>query len=162
MKKLLIVLLLLSGCSGAGPAYSTVGDGFIKPHSGMAKLIIYRESNLLNISARYWVELNGSEVCKLHNGSFLMKDVRPGSTEIASSNFGSYGTSRLTIDTKPGQVIYVKMEINTQRAMTGVLGGMIANAIDEGVSENNGPVYLGVVNPESAKAEMASMNLDCT
>lgn len=157
MKKLAIILtILLSACSGTGPLYSPQDVP-----KNMARVVLYRESNFWNMGEAYWVEFNGNQVCDLHNGSYMTRDVNPGDLNIASSSFGSIGTSRIALSLKPKQIIFVKMEVNGQRVFSGVFGGVIGNAVDEGVSSNNGPVMLGTVNEVTAKSEMTSMHQDC-
>lgn len=162
MKNLILAsLLLLSACSATGPTYSTLDGTVTKASTGTSKIVIYREANFINGGARYWVELNGVEVCKLHQASFLIHDVHPGIVNVAASNFGSLGTSRMTVEVKPGQTVYVKMAVNGSRATVGVLGGLIASAAEEGIENNSGPVFLGEVSKQVASQEMAAMNMDC-
>lgn len=154
---LLSILLLTGGCAANGPAYSSVAQ----PKADTVKIVVYRPDAFLNFTARFWVEVNGVEICKLHNGSYLTYDAQPGKINIASSNFGSFGTSRLTVNAKAGQTIYVKMEMNGGRAFSGMAGGMLGQATDEVVSENAGPVYLGTSSKDKAEAEMQGLNQDC-
>ena len=156
---ILSTALFLIGCSASGPSYSNLSPSITEASTG-SKIIVYRESNFINGTARFWVEMNGIEVCRLHNGSFLIHDVEPGKVTIASSNFGSYGTSRITVNAKPRKTVYIKMTMNGGRVMAGTLGGAIANATDEAIEENSGPVYLGEVNAQTAKTEMANMNYE--
>lgn len=156
MKKLILASLFLLANCASGPVYS----GIEQPKS-TAKIVVYRPSTFINFTARFWVEVNGIEVCKLHNGAFLVSDVQPGKINIASSNFGSVGTSRITLTAKAGETVYVKMEMNGQRATTGMLGGILGQATDEVIAENAGPVYLGTVNADAAKADLQGLNQDC-
>lgn len=154
MKNLIIASLLLLTSCASGPAYSGhIDEG--------TKVVVYRGSEFLNFSAKFWVEINGVEVCKLHNGGYLVHDVQPGKINIGSSNWGSVGTSRIAFDIKKGQTVYVKMEMNGQRTFSSAAGGLIGQLTDETISENAGPVYLGVVGKDKANTEMQGLSEEC-
>lgn len=153
---LLSILLLTGGCSASGPTYSSLGL-----NQAATRVVVYREANFINGGARYWIELNGIEICRLHQDSFVIQNVQPGTINIASSNFGSFGTSRMTTHLKVGQTVYIKMAMNGSRATAGVLGGAIASAVSEGVEDSSGPVFLGEVSKQVATQEMATMKQDC-
>lgn len=152
MTKIIITLpliLFLAACSNAG------GYHMQPIISGMGQVIVYREDSILGtIMNSYWVEINGNEVCSLSNASYLVEDIAPGKVNIASSKFANFGTSRLSTNVKPGQTIYVKMEIKTSR----MLGGAIVALIDEAASDSSGPVLLGQVNSTVALKEMSGFS----
>jgi len=149
--KRLWLLLLLTSCA-SGPAYSELPEG--------TQIVVYRPSDFINFSSRFWIEDNGTEFCRLHNAAFVVHQVEPGKHTLSSSNWGSVGTSRISFDVKLGETVYVKMDMNGERALTGAIGGMIANAGDEAIS-SNGPVYLGNVTREKALHELQGLSRDC-
>lgn len=153
MNKYILCLLLLAGCA-SGPTYSGI-------EHGKTQIVIYRPSALASFSARFWIEVNGNEFCKLHNAAFVIHPAEPGKITLGSSNFGSMGTSKITFDLRQGQTIFVKMEVNGQRTLTGAVGGIIGQTIDGEISENAGPVYLGTVSKETAHQEMQGLSQDC-
>lgn len=156
MNKLIILASLLLANCASGPVYSSINQ----PAQEQAKIVVYRPDAFLNMTSRFWVEVNGIEICKLHNNAFLTYDIAPGKITIASSNFGSIGTSRLTLTAKPNETVYVKMENNGQRAFSGALG-IVGQLTDETISENAGPVYLGTVSKDKAHDEMHGLSEDC-
>lgn len=158
MKRLIIVAsLLLAGCSGSGPVYSSIDA----PVPTKAKLVMYRPESLYDITQTFWVEENGQQLCSLHNGSYFAKEITPGNHYLTSSRFMAIGTSKLLVTAKAGEIVYAKMEVSGSRAVGGIFGGIIANTIEETVSENAGPVYLGTVSKDKAQAEMQGLNEDC-
>lgn len=153
MRNILLISLLLAGCA-SGPAFSGIDQG-------KTQIVVYRSSALASFSARFWIEDNGNEFCKLHNSAFTTHQTEPGKHTLGSSNFGSIGTSKITFDIKKGQTIYVKMEVNGQRTLTGTVGGILGQTVDNQISENAGPVYLGLVSRETAQAELQGLSQDC-
>lgn len=156
MKKIILVSLLLASCA-SGPTYS----GYTQLILNRSQIVVYRPSNFLSFSARFWLEDNGNEFCKLHNAAFVVHPVEPGKHTLGSSNFGSVGTSKITVDVRPGQTVYVKMEVNGQRTFTGAIGGMFGQGLDNQVSDESGPVYLGTVSKETAQVELQGLSQDC-
>lgn len=156
MKKLILASLFLLANCASGPVYS----GIEQPKN-TAKIVVYRPGNYFNSLGTYWLEFNGKEVCDIHNAAFMVRDVEPGSLTISSSKFGALGTSRITLTAKAGETVYVKEEINGDKMFSGIFGGMIGSATSEAISENAGPVYLGTVNPDLAKAELQGLSQDC-
>lgn len=152
MKKIMLVSLLLASCA-SGPSFSALPV--------QTQIVVYRPSGFMSFSARFWIEDNGNEYCKLHNAAFVVHPTDPGKHTLGSSNFGSIGTSKITFDVKPGQTIYVKMEVNGQRTLTGTVGGILGQTVDNQISENAGPVYLGIVSKETAQAELQGLSQDC-
>lgn len=158
MKRLIILAsLLLANCAASGPVYSNIGA----PTPKMGKIVLYRPSTIFDITQTFWVEDNGAQLCSLHNGSFFAKEVVPGNHYLTSSRFMAVGTSKLNVTVKAGETVYAKMEVNAGRTIGGVFGGILANTVQETVSENAGPVYLGTVSMDKAQAEMQGLNEDC-
>lgn len=158
MKRLFILAsLLLANCAASGPVYSTLEP----PHPAKARLVLYRPDSIYDMTRKFWVEGNGQQLCSLHNGSFFVKELAPGNYYLTSSRFMAIGTSKLNLAIKAGETIYAKMEVSGSRVVSGIFGGIIANTVEETVSENAGPVYLGTVSKDKAQAEMQGLHEDC-
>lgn len=155
MKNVAMLMLIFLASCNSGPYYS-----YSQIPNNKSRIVLYREQNIWNSAINYWVEFNDVQICNISNKHYLIRDVEPGNVNISSSVFGSVGTSRISIFLKPNQTLFIKMEINEQRSLSGMFG-LIGNAIDEGVSSNNGPVYLGEVSKETAEHDLIKMRQDC-
>lgn len=149
MRKLICVLLLLSGCAASGPKYMDINQQDMAANGQQAKIIIYRPNQLLHFATAYWVEINGQQACDLHNDSFMVYGADPGKNIITSSRFSMFGTSRLALNLKAGEVAYVRLDIKASHA----LFGMLAAATDD----TDGPVALSRMTKEEAISEIGSM-----
>lgn len=155
MKNLAIVsLLLLANCSASGPAF----NGSLE---NKTQIVVYRPDSYYDMTQPFWVEDNGKEFCSLHNDSYFVKTVDAGNHYLTSSRFMAVGTSKINVTVKPHETVYVKMEVNGGKAISGLLGGLLAGAFEEGVSSNAGPVYLGSVDKGTAHQEMMGLKQDC-
>lgn len=159
MRELLCVSLLwLAACSASGPEYSGLSS-VSSPKVG--RIVMYREDSIYDITQTFWVEADGKQICSLHNASYFVKEVTPGNHYITSSRFMAIGTSKMPLTVKAGETVYAKMEVSGSRAMGGIFGGVLANTVQETITENAGPVYLGTVSKDKAQAEMQGLNEDC-
>jgi hypothetical protein len=143
MKRLIILAsLMLANCAASGPKYDLVSHDVLTPKPNEAKLIIARTDHYFGSAGTYWVEVNGQQVCDLHNASFMAHDLLPGRSTIASSVFGGLGTSTIGIDAKAGETIYVILDIKKERYYAAAFGGYGGEAMAEAVDDNAGPVHL--------------------
>lgn len=73
----------------------------------MATVVIYRESNFYGSALRPTVMLNGNDLVNVGNGRVFVSAINPGHSVFEMDDKKS-GTE---IDLKPGQTIYMKVEV---------------------------------------------------
>lgn len=156
MKKLLL-LLLLSGCTANGPVFNENA----LPKTDGATLIVYRDNVYYGAFGKIAFEINGQEFCRLHNSSFYVHSGLHDKVSVTASIWDMPGTSRIVIDTKPGKVYYVKMDIDSGKQISGGLGGLPGALIAEGIAPTGGPYIFTNISPEQAKSELAGLHQDC-
>ena len=106
----LVFLGFLPGCATTGvqpvnPAV-TARMSAINPHT-MATVVIYRESNFYGSALRPTVTLDGSDLVNVGNGRVFVGAIAPGHYVFEMDDKKS-GTE---VDLKPGQSIYIKVEL---------------------------------------------------
>lgn len=153
---LVAALMALSGCTSTGPVYSSLKPG--RPPSGMAQVIVY-ETSSLRLSPIY-VDMNGESACAL--SGFFVKDVPAGPVTLSSSIWDMPGTSRLTIDAKPGKRYYVKFQMDTGKSLGFGAFGLLGAAVAEGASSHGGPYLIEAIDEKIATEELQSLKkADC-
>jgi hypothetical protein len=147
MKKLLLLttILSLNACSATGPVYNGNEQG---------NVVIYRPQHLFASEAYAPIEINGLK-CNLADGGFFITNINK-TSEIISHQWLTPGTSRLII--KPGS--FIRVEIDSGRAIATVLGGATGNIIHE-QSTGSGQYMLSDIPVDIAKQELKGLHEDC-
>jgi len=160
---ILLVLLGMTACAASGPQYSAINKDIVTASDNKAKIVIYRMKEFYGSANTYWVEMNGKQFCDIHDGSFAIYETTPTTVNLATSTFGVVGTSRLSVKLAPRETVYVRFEQKDSRIASGLFGGVIGQAINEGVSDSPGPINLTVVPRSVAESEMYSFRheVDC-
>ncbi|MFY9288782.1 MAG: hypothetical protein WAO98_09815 [Alphaproteobacteria bacterium] len=148
-------ILLLAVGSAVLTACAATGPSFQLRSSDKPQIVIYRTNHTVGFGASYWVEINGQQVCDLHNSSFMIYAAQPGENIITSSAFGRVGTAKLTLNLRSKEVVYVRME------QTGVTGAMLFGVIGDAIENDAGPVKLEIVSKNVAEEGMKEMGQDC-
>lgn len=159
MRKLLL-LLLLSGCmqKPAGPFY----DVSSVPNKGTATIVVYRnERKLMNQDGLLNVNINGVVSCNLVNGAYTEAKNIHGDATISVTGWDEPGTARLTINTKPNNIYYIRLDEKTERSMAGFVGGFVGKIAEEIVSDKGGPTRMVTVLPDTAKFELGLKRQYC-
>jgi hypothetical protein len=90
--------------------YSDVAPGLPPPAHGMARIYFYRTLSYYDIQDGTNVYLNGKEVGFSRIGTVFYRDVPPGSYLISVLSRGQYPNQFKTIQAKPGQIWYARIE----------------------------------------------------
>ncbi len=106
----LTIVTLLAGCvtTGVQPVNPEVSAKMsaINPQT-TATIVIYRESNFYGSALRPTVTLNGSDLVNVGNGRVFVGAINPGHYVFEMDDKKS-GTE---VDLKPGQALYMKVEL---------------------------------------------------
>lgn len=158
MKILALTLgaLALSACSVNGKIYSQ------KPtEEGKTQLVIYHPSGELigsiPLGSGPDVKVNGQTVCGLPNSSYFIYEVEPGSVTVSSTKALAIGTSSVSFKSQPDKRYYVRITWDSDKVWAGAAGGLIGEAISEGVSSNSGPFAITLIDENVAKNELAAL-----
>ena len=136
------LLLILSGCVEL-PA--TAPTAAAPTPSGQARVWFYRPwepSESLDLAL---IDMNGSYVGAVANGSAFYRDVPPGHYHIAPESFGRDFNQDRNVDLSPGQQLYVKIVSLDSWGMS--VSGCKNCARDA--------FYAWLIPPEIAQAEIA-------
>lgn len=155
--RLLIALLLLSACTASGANF----ESFSVPKSDRATVIIYRDNPFYALFATLSFQVNEKNVCALHNSSFYIQQNIEGPITISASTWDLPGTSILTFNTKPKEVYYVKMNVNSEKQIIGGISGMAGTLISEKSSTIKGPYIFTLMDSNMAKNELSNLKRDC-
>src|SRR5208282_6559975 len=114
---LLLALALAAGSlsSCIGPysdlkRFSAVEANLPPPASGLARIYFYRALSYYDIQEGTSVYLNQQTVGYSRIGTVFYRDVTPGSYFISVLSRGAYPNQFKTVQTKPGQTWYVRIE----------------------------------------------------
>lgn len=152
MRYLILSLFALSACSSVGPTYkeNMLGD---------ASIVVYRQAGVAGIGG--WdVEFNGILACDLHGDSFFKKSIKPGIVNIASSLWGEPGTSRISVETKPNQITFIRVSPDNKKVAAAMAAGMIGRLLMEGASSTGGPFIFTQMPSKNAKEELKGLHLE--
>lgn len=159
MKRYLILLMVLAGCSGV----SNIPYVPSSPNKGMAQIVIYHPSGeftgLVPISSGPNVKINGKVVCQLPNSSFFVASVNPDKYIISSTKMFSIGTSSLDIKTQPNKRYFVRITWNGTKVWSTVGFGLMGEGVAETLSPPSGPFIIESVDEKSATSELKSLNM---
>ena len=108
----LALALLLPGCQ-AGPPGTPFAEAAarIPPvEAGRARIYFYRDYDLYESTAEPWIYLNGARAAVSTPGGVSYRDVAPGTERITVDSCGLYPDQFKTLELRPGETRYVKIE----------------------------------------------------
>lgn len=145
MRHIVLLMLLLTGCSATGPAFdrSMVRDN----------LVIYRPDGFY--SGIFQIEVNGRPVCKLKKAGYVVVKDSNRELNITSEIWDMPGVSRLTVINKGDT--YVRADVDADKQAAGVVGGYIGEAM-HGMT---GPYIFTEVPESQALRELEGLKRDC-
>jgi Protein of unknown function (DUF2846) len=138
------LVLIVTGCAEPPGSAQIVAAAPPVP-AGQARIWFYRPlepSESLNLAQ---IDMNGSYVGAVANGSAFYRDVPPGHYRIAPESFAKDFNQDRSVDVIPGQQLYVKIV------------SLVAWGSDDNASKNiqRDAFYAWLIRPEAAQAEMA-------
>jgi hypothetical protein len=138
------LLLVVAGCAEQ-PGSAQIAAAAPPVPGGQARVWFYRPlepSESLNLAQ---IDMNGSYVGAVANGSAFYRDVPPGHYRIAPESFARDFNQDRNVDLAPGQQLYVKIV------------SLVAWCSDDSASRNfqRDAFYAWLIPPEVAQAEMA-------
>ncbi|MEM1404073.1 MAG: DUF2846 domain-containing protein [Pseudomonadota bacterium] len=104
-----VFFALLAACTTSDPA-SEAADSAAKrfePPLGMAHLYIYRDDNVL-INTAISISVDGDEIGRTGNGTFLLSVVKPGAHRIIAKG---ENTDELVVDAQAGENVFVQLGV---------------------------------------------------
>jgi hypothetical protein len=106
---IILSFLLLGGCAspGVSPVNSEVVRRLQSVPASKATVVIYRERNFAGAALRPTVMLNGQDFVNVGNGRVFVGAFQPGHYALQMDDRKS-GTE---LDLRPGQVVYLRVEI---------------------------------------------------
>jgi hypothetical protein len=152
----IVLLLLLSACNGTGPIYTHK-----EPESGKARIVVYRPDSSKFMLRSPSVDFNGIKACDLPNNSYFVREVEPKALTVSASFWDMPGTSRIVIDAKPNAAHFVRVSVDNDRFVAGMLGGVIAMGAVEATSSTSGPLRMENVERSKAETELNQMKRGC-
>ena len=150
----LLLVLALAGCVAEGPPFASVAGSLPPVPPGEARIFIYRW--LEPYETLSWTEafLNGRPIGDTRPGTVLYRDVPQGVYTISVHSEGAYPNQFKTVTLRPGNEIYVRVELISSWSVCG--GGGLTGGGAEGCWDT---FVVDVVNPQRAAAEMSDLPL---
>ena len=143
--RLVLVLLAALGACAAPPTYEQIAPTLPPLAPNMARIFVYRDYETYQSLAWVPVFLNGVRVGAVGPGYVMMRDVPPGTYDIAVASQGLYPNQDKVVVAAPGQSFYAKIE---------TLRGLDPSA-DRAVPLTTFVVVL--IDPEIARREIAHL-----
>ena len=143
--RLVLVLLAALGACAAPPTYEQIAPTLPPLAPNMARIFVYRDYETYQSLAWVPVFLNGVRVGAVGPGYVMMRDVPPGTYDIAVASQGLYPNQDKVVVAAPGQTFYAKIE---------TLRGLDPSA-DRAVPLTTFVVVL--IDPEIARREIAHL-----
>jgi hypothetical protein len=143
--RLVLVLLAALGACAAPPTYEQIAPTLPPLAPDMARIFIYRDYETYQSLAWVPVFLNGVRGGAVGPGYVMMRDVPPGTYDIAVASQGLYPNQDKVVVAAPGQTFYAKIE---------TLRGLDPTA-DRAVPLTTFVVVL--VDPEAARREIGHL-----
>jgi hypothetical protein len=132
---------LLSGCGGdIGPDVAALATAPLP--KAQARLKIHRESAFTGSAVDIAIKIDGREVAGIGNGQMRVFDVPAGSHLIAVEHWSHPGTSKLTLQTKPGMVYEIELAARAEAAVAGMMFGIVGTAVESAANGDAG--YWGI------------------
>jgi len=142
--RVLLVLLALGACAQP-PTFEQIAPRLPPLPPNMARIFVYRDYETYQSLAWAPVFFNGARVGAVGPGYVMMRDVPPGTYDIAVASQGLYPNQDKVVVAAPGQTFYAKIE---------TLRGLDPTA-DRAVPLTTFVVVL--VDPETARREIAHL-----
>jgi uncharacterized protein DUF2846 len=108
--RLVLVVLAALGACAAPPTFEQIAPTLPPLAPNMARIFVYRDYETYEGLAWVPVFLNGIEVGAVGPGYVMMRDVPPGTYDIAVASQGLYPNQDKVVLAAPGQTFYAKIE----------------------------------------------------
>lgn len=107
--RLLLVLLAALGACAQPPTFEQIAPTLPPLSPNMARIFVYRDSDY---QALEWVPVffNGARIGAVGPGYVMMRDVPPGTYDIAVASQGLYPNQDKVVLAAPAQTFYAKIE----------------------------------------------------
>jgi len=161
MARRLVLLLALALAAGSLPScavrpgpypdlqpFSAVEANLPPPAPGLARIYFYRALSYYDLPEGTSVYLNQQTVGFSRIGTVFYRDVTPGSYFISVLSRGAYPNQFKTVQTKPGQTWYVRIE--SLESWSGYGGGD---------TDVHGATFtVNLINPAAARQEIRALS----
>lgn len=149
----LLLLVALAGCASGGPPFANVAGALPPVPPGEARIFIYRTIEPYGTPS--WTEafVNGRPIGETQPGAVLYRDVPQGIDTISVHSEGTYPNQFKTVMLKPGDQIYVRIEL---RSSSMCAGGAQAGGGNNGCWNT---FFVDIVPPQTAIGEMGPLPL---
>jgi hypothetical protein len=128
---------MFAGCGGGtGPDAAALAAAPL-PKS-QARVKIHRESNIMGMAVDVRVMIDGKEVAGLSNDETEVFNIPAGTHEIAVDHWSHPGTSKLTLNAKPGMVYDVTVAVRGEAAAAGMMFGIVGTVAESAANGDNG------------------------
>ena len=109
-RRLLLVLLVALGACAQPPTFEQVAPTLQPLPPNMARILVYRDYETYDSLAWAPMFFNGVRAGAVGPGYVMMRDVPPGTYDIAVASQGLYPNQDKVVVAAPGQTFYAKIE----------------------------------------------------
>ncbi len=134
--RILMLGLLVSGCSSPGPASRSVPQS--PPLQGMARVTVERSTDFLYMALTARVRVNGIDVSALSRGSAASIDVQSGRTTVSVDSATSPGTFTISFAAQPNREYLLEVAPRSDSLLPGALFGYVGAFADSVINEQSG------------------------
>ena len=110
LRLLTVLLAMVGACVPAPPTFEQVAPTLPPVAPSMARIFVYRDYETYTSPAWVPVFFNGVRVGAVGPGYVLMRNVPPGTHDIAVASQGLYPNQDKVVVAAPGQAFYAKIE----------------------------------------------------
>ena len=145
------LLIILTGCGATGPRYSEHQSSVPSLDENRSRVVFFRNSRFMSGGADAEIHINDTKVGECADSAYFYADVDKGPVTIKADNSGTPGTHAIDKDLEGGAEYYYEILVNESYVSSGVILGLIGQAVYVGSNDNvSGWIFKEVTKKEAA------------
>jgi hypothetical protein len=141
---------MLAGCAGGGLEPDAAALAAAPLPKSQARVKIHRESNIMGMAVDVRLTIDGKEMAGLGNDETKVFNLPAGTHLIAVDHWSHPGTSKLTLNAKPGVVYHVEVAVRGEAAAAGMMFGIVGTAVESAANGDDGYWSIRVTKQDPA------------
>ena len=156
----LAAALLLASCA-SGPKYADVAPSLAAVPADKARLVFLKEGGFVGSLSSMRIQIDGTTLGDVPNGSALLVDRAPGAVDISCDNAMSFGRWVVPVTLEPGKEYYFEIVYRGAAIAAHLVGGVAGLAAESASQpkERSGQAELRPLSRETAIGKLQSLRL---
>ena len=155
----LAAALFLAACGG-GPKYADVAASLAPVAPDKSRLVFLKESGFVGSLSSMRIQIDGTTLGDVPNGTALLVDRAPGAVSISCDNAMSFGRWVVPVTLEPGKEYYFEI-VHRGAALAAGMFGVVGLAAESAAqpTQRDGPAELRPLGKDAALAKLQSLRL---